>query len=159
MRKLHTRPALTWTAVLTFIRSHQQALGNRTNEWTPVGSERSVSVAKLLHSTAWVCSRMLGPVNLLVLWREHVVQEGITPTNHREPPHSSSIIVLAYFDIFHSMSILEWQKRKKWVNSSFSKLTDLRKIRCCLVTRFITAIRNAVLRASNSITFPSIFPK
>ncbi len=24
MRKLHTRPALTWTAVSTFIRSHQQ---------------------------------------------------------------------------------------------------------------------------------------
>ncbi len=32
MRKLHTRPALTWTADSTFIRSHQQALGNHPNE-------------------------------------------------------------------------------------------------------------------------------
>ncbi len=32
MRKIHTRPALNWAAVSTFIRSHQQALGNHTNE-------------------------------------------------------------------------------------------------------------------------------
>ncbi len=33
MRKVHTRPALTWTAVstITEFRSHQQALGNLTN--------------------------------------------------------------------------------------------------------------------------------
>ncbi len=39
MRKAHTRPALTWTAVstITEFRSHQQALGNLTNAWTPVG--------------------------------------------------------------------------------------------------------------------------
>ncbi len=39
MRKVHTRPALTWTAGSTIIefRSHQQALSNLTNAWTPVG--------------------------------------------------------------------------------------------------------------------------
>ncbi len=33
MRKVHTRPALTWTDVstITEFRSHQQALGNLTN--------------------------------------------------------------------------------------------------------------------------------
>ncbi len=32
MRKLHTRPAMTWSAVSTFIRTHQGVLGNSTNE-------------------------------------------------------------------------------------------------------------------------------
>ncbi len=32
VRKRHTRPALTWTVVSTFSRSHQQALGNRTKK-------------------------------------------------------------------------------------------------------------------------------
>ncbi len=32
IRKLHTKPAMTWTAVSTFIKSHQQALGSHTNE-------------------------------------------------------------------------------------------------------------------------------
>ncbi len=42
MRKVHTRPALNWTAVssITKFRSHQQALGNLTNAWTPVGLSR-----------------------------------------------------------------------------------------------------------------------
>ncbi len=39
LRKIHTRPASIWTAVstITEFRSHQQALGNLTSEWTPVG--------------------------------------------------------------------------------------------------------------------------
>ncbi len=49
MSKLHTRSAKTWTTVSTFIRSHQQALGNHTNELTPVGFEPSISVVKLFH--------------------------------------------------------------------------------------------------------------
>ncbi len=36
MRKLHTRPALNWTAVSTIIKSHQQVLGNLNNELTPL---------------------------------------------------------------------------------------------------------------------------
>ncbi len=51
LRKLHTRPALTWTAVSTIIRSHRQALGNLTNEYTPVGFEPSISEVKIIHST------------------------------------------------------------------------------------------------------------
>ncbi len=32
MSKLHLRPAMTWTAVSTIIRSHHQALGNPHDE-------------------------------------------------------------------------------------------------------------------------------
>ncbi len=53
-RKLYTRPAMTWTAVSTIIRSHQQALGNLTNEWTPVGLEPNTYVVKLIHFFTWV---------------------------------------------------------------------------------------------------------
>ncbi len=49
LRKHHTRPALTWTAGSTFIRSHQHYLGNHTYEWPPVGFEPSISVVKLFH--------------------------------------------------------------------------------------------------------------
>ncbi len=35
VKKHPARPALTWTAFSTIIRSRQQALGNLTNEWTP----------------------------------------------------------------------------------------------------------------------------
>ncbi len=35
-------------------------------------------------------SCMLGPINRMVLWCEHVVQVGISPTNHREPTHLSN---------------------------------------------------------------------
>ncbi len=52
--KLHTKPAQTWTAVSTFIRSHQQAFGNQTNEWTPVGFEPSISAVKSFHLTTCV---------------------------------------------------------------------------------------------------------
>ncbi len=51
VRKLHSRPALTWTAVLNLIKSHQQTLGNHTNELTSVGFKLSTSVVKLFHLT------------------------------------------------------------------------------------------------------------
>ncbi len=47
--KLHTRPATTRTAVSTFIRSHQQAFGIYTDEWTPVGFEPSIFIVNLFH--------------------------------------------------------------------------------------------------------------
>ncbi len=61
MRKLQTRPALTWTAVSTIIGSHQQALGNLTNKWTPVGFEPSISVVELFHSPLELRVRGLVP--------------------------------------------------------------------------------------------------
>ncbi len=46
----------TWPGQLfrPSVRSHQQALGNLTNAWKPVGSEPSISVVKLFHSTTWI---------------------------------------------------------------------------------------------------------
>ncbi len=43
-----------WQLFRPSFRSHQQAVGNLTNEWTPVGSEPSISVVKLFHSTTWI---------------------------------------------------------------------------------------------------------
>ncbi len=72
------------------IRSHQQALGNHTDKWTPVALSPVTLLSSyfmwsfLMHGTRsqkapfwWdttFSSSMQGPVNRLVLWREHVVQ-------------------------------------------------------------------------------------
>ncbi len=49
LRKLPTRSGMTRAAVSTFIRSHQQALGAHTNEWTLLVFEPGISVVKLFH--------------------------------------------------------------------------------------------------------------
>ncbi len=66
--KLHTRPTFTWIAVSSFIRSHQQVLGNFINEWTPVRFEPSISLVKLFHFTTWVMGSRFRVCTVGILW-------------------------------------------------------------------------------------------
>ncbi len=119
LRKLHTRPAMTWAAVSTFIRSHQQALGNLINLWTPVGFELSISVAKLIHFSTcvtvsrsymvpgankvpqlryYLTSSMFGSIQATGIVTRACRPSGTNLTHHREPLHPSFVSNVAYID-------------------------------------------------------------
>ncbi len=58
-------------------------------------------------------SSMLGPVNRLALWREHILQVDKNPTNDREPPLRSDVLLFSLLTIwlnlpYSLLMVLDW---------------------------------------------------
>ncbi len=71
--KYHTRSAMTWTAIAPFIVSHQQDLGNHTNDLTPVGFEPlEVSTSEYLSEVRPTLNHLSFGLTVLYVYQRYI---------------------------------------------------------------------------------------